>query len=112
MSCCTTTVSNSVRNNAPVGHASRQGALWQCLQTSLIISHPQQRRQLIGLDGGAVAEQEEVSDAVAISNWSRSSWAITKVPAIDCMSPPADGVQIGTSSAGRRSDLHYRPKVL
>jgi hypothetical protein len=38
MSCCTTTVSNSVRNNAPVGQASRQAALAQCLQTSLIIN--------------------------------------------------------------------------
>src|SRR3954452_14427665 len=38
MSCCTTTVSNSVRNSAPVGQASRHGAGEQCLQTSLIIS--------------------------------------------------------------------------
>ena len=40
MSCCTTTVSNSVLNSAPVGHASRHGALWQCLHTSLSISQP------------------------------------------------------------------------
>src|SRR3954453_9285177 len=40
MSCWTTTVSNSVLNSAPVGQASRQGALWQCLQTSLSISQP------------------------------------------------------------------------
>ena len=33
-----TTVSNSVRMMAPVGQTSRQGALTQCLQTSLIIS--------------------------------------------------------------------------
>ena len=38
MSCCTTTVSNSVRKIAPVGQASRQGAGLQCLQTSDIIS--------------------------------------------------------------------------
>src|SRR5436305_11979028 len=33
-SCCTTTVSNSVRNSAPVGHTSRQAAWVQCLHTS------------------------------------------------------------------------------
>ena len=33
-----TTVSNSVRMIAPVGQTSRQGALTQCLQTSLIMS--------------------------------------------------------------------------
>jgi hypothetical protein len=31
---------NSVLNSAPVGQASRQGAVWQCLHTSLIISEP------------------------------------------------------------------------
>src|SRR5689334_3378743 len=34
MSCCTTTVPNSVRNSAPVGHTSRHAACVQCLQTS------------------------------------------------------------------------------
>src|SRR4051795_8329506 len=34
MSSCTTTVPNSVRNSAPVGHTSRQAAWVQCLQTS------------------------------------------------------------------------------
>src|SRR3712207_4790897 len=38
MSCCTTTVPNSVRNSAPVGQASRQPACVQCLQTSDDIS--------------------------------------------------------------------------
>src|SRR5689334_4226267 len=38
MSSCTTTVPNSVRTNAPVGHTSRQAACVQCLQTSLDIS--------------------------------------------------------------------------
>src|SRR2546421_830206 len=38
MSSCTTTVPNSVRNSAPVGHTSRQAALVQCLHTSLDIS--------------------------------------------------------------------------
>ena len=33
-----TTVSNSVRMIAPVGHTSRQAAWTQCLHTSLIIS--------------------------------------------------------------------------
>src|SRR3954447_3051778 len=33
-SSCTTTVPNSVRNSAPVGHTSRQGAVVQCLHTS------------------------------------------------------------------------------
>jgi len=32
-----TTVSNSVRTIAPVGHTSRQPAFTQCLQTSLIM---------------------------------------------------------------------------
>src|SRR5260370_36242181 len=32
------TVSNSVRRIAPVGHTSRHGASWQCLQTSDIMS--------------------------------------------------------------------------
>src|SRR5436309_1116666 len=36
---CTTTVPNSVRNSAPVGHTSRQAAWVQCLQTSEDISH-------------------------------------------------------------------------
>src|SRR3954469_13363044 len=34
MSSCTTTVPNSVRNSAPVGHTSRQAAWVQCLHTS------------------------------------------------------------------------------
>src|SRR2546423_11291310 len=34
MSDCTTTVSNSVRNSAPVGQTSRQPACVQCLHTS------------------------------------------------------------------------------
>src|SRR5215510_10550151 len=34
----TTTVPNSVRNSAPVGHTSRQAAWVQCLQTSDDIS--------------------------------------------------------------------------
>src|SRR5258707_2936912 len=38
-SCCTTTVPNSVRNSAPVGHTSRHAASVQCLQTSEDISH-------------------------------------------------------------------------
>src|SRR4029450_471878 len=39
MSCCTTTVPNSVRNSAPVGQTSRQAACVQCLHTSDDISH-------------------------------------------------------------------------
>ena len=38
MSSCTTTVPNSVRNSAPVGHTSRQAACVQCLHTSEAIS--------------------------------------------------------------------------
>src|SRR6201986_4041360 len=38
MSDCTTTVPNSVRNNAPVGQTSRHAACVQCLQTSELIS--------------------------------------------------------------------------
>ena len=34
MSSCTTTVPNSVRKSAPVGHTSRHAAWVQCLQTS------------------------------------------------------------------------------
>src|SRR5690242_18695546 len=45
MSSCTTTVLNSVRNSAPVGHTSRQAAWVQCLQTLDIIS---QRKSLRG----------------------------------------------------------------
>src|SRR3954451_13981742 len=37
-SSCTTTVPNSVRNSAPVGHTSRQAARVQCLYTSELIS--------------------------------------------------------------------------
>ena len=37
-SSCTTTVPNSVRISAPVGHTSRQAASVQCLHTSLDIS--------------------------------------------------------------------------
>src|SRR3954466_5073224 len=39
MSSCTTTVPNSVRNNDPVGHTSRQAAEVQCLHTSDDMSH-------------------------------------------------------------------------
>src|SRR6187551_1130147 len=39
MSSCTTTVPNSVRKSAPVGHTSRQAACVQCLQTSDDMSH-------------------------------------------------------------------------
>src|SRR5947208_7644444 len=38
MSCCTTTVPNSVRNNEPVGQTSRHAACVQCLHTSLDMS--------------------------------------------------------------------------
>src|ERR1700749_3457170 len=38
ISSCTTTVPNSVRNSAPVGHTSRQAARVQCLQTSELIN--------------------------------------------------------------------------
>src|SRR5882757_5149354 len=38
MSCCTTTVPNSVRNSAPVGQTSRHPAWVQCLHTSELIS--------------------------------------------------------------------------
>src|SRR6267143_7021381 len=34
MSCCTTTVPNSVRKSAPVGQTSRHAACVQCLHTS------------------------------------------------------------------------------
>src|SRR3954449_3776876 len=37
-SSCTTTVPNSVRNSAPVGHTSRQAAEVQCLHTSEAMS--------------------------------------------------------------------------
>src|SRR5258708_11008319 len=39
MSSWTTTVPNSVRISAPVGHTSRQAASVQCLHTLLAISH-------------------------------------------------------------------------
>ena len=39
MSCCTTTVPNSARNNAPVGHTSRHFACVRCLHISELISH-------------------------------------------------------------------------
>src|SRR5829696_8144121 len=45
MSSCTTTVPNSVRNSAPVGHTSRQAACVQCLHTLDIIS---QRKSVRG----------------------------------------------------------------
>src|SRR3954449_10337082 len=38
MSCCTTTVPNSVRKREPVGQTSRHAACVQCLQTSDSIS--------------------------------------------------------------------------
>src|SRR5579884_2226173 len=38
MSCCTTTVPNSVRKREPVGQTSRQAACVQCLHTSDSIS--------------------------------------------------------------------------
>src|SRR5215510_12840393 len=42
-----TTVSNSVRMIAPVGHTSMQPAFTQCLQTSLIMSQRPCRRELL-----------------------------------------------------------------
>src|SRR4051812_47129917 len=39
MSCCTTTVPNSVRNSEPVGQTSRQAAEVHCLHTSDDMSH-------------------------------------------------------------------------
>src|SRR3954463_4605811 len=38
MSCCTTTVPNSVRKSAPVGQTSRHAECVQCLHTSEAIS--------------------------------------------------------------------------
>src|SRR5919109_1304510 len=52
-SSCTTTVPNSVRNSAPVGHTSRQAARVQCLHTSELMSHrkaPSQALQPIQID--------------------------------------------------------------
>src|SRR3984957_15985104 len=49
-SACTTTVPNSVRNSAPVGHTSRHPAWVQCLHTSDDIS---QRNS--GVSGGVVS---------------------------------------------------------
>src|SRR4051794_4942823 len=51
MSCCTTTVSNSVRSSEPVGQTSRQAAWVQCLHTSDIISHC--RSPPVPVPGGA-----------------------------------------------------------
>src|SRR5690625_4210886 len=48
----TTTVPNSVRNKAPVGHTSKQPALVQCLQTSEDIS---QRK--VSVSGGVVSAE-------------------------------------------------------
>src|SRR4051795_4459374 len=44
MSCCTTTVPNSVRKSEPVGQTSRQAACVQCLHTSDSMS---QRRPVL-----------------------------------------------------------------
>src|SRR5581483_9346429 len=44
MSCCTTTVPNSVRKREPVGQTSRHAACVQCLQTSDSMS---QRRPVL-----------------------------------------------------------------
>src|SRR5436305_7247 len=48
MSGCTNTVSNSVRMIDPVGQASRQPAVWQCLHTSDIISHENFVSSMVG----------------------------------------------------------------
>src|SRR6478672_9229397 len=42
MSSCTTTVPNSVRNRAPVGHTSRQAAFVQCLHATSHALQPMQ----------------------------------------------------------------------
>src|SRR6202034_4259451 len=48
----TTTVPNSVRNSAPVGHTSRQADSVQCLHTSLAISQRTPSARL-GADGAS-----------------------------------------------------------
>ena len=53
MSSCTTTVENSVRNSAPVGHTSRHAACVQCLQTLDIISQRRSPAPPSGAFGGA-----------------------------------------------------------
>src|SRR6476620_6905460 len=62
-SSCTTTVPNSVRKSAPVGHTSRHPACVQCLQTSEDINHLKS-----AVSGGVVsasARSVAAGDAVA-----------------------------------------------
>src|SRR5829696_272402 len=61
MSCCTTTVPNSVRTSAPFGHTSRQAALVQCLQTSEDISHLTPAPSSTGFDCSMNATCRQVS---------------------------------------------------
>src|SRR5699024_6733055 len=57
----TTTVPNSVRNNAPVGHTSKQPALVQCLHTSDDISH-----RKVSVYGGVVSTAAGVSSSLPL----------------------------------------------
>src|SRR5712691_7384501 len=69
MSCCTYTVSNSVRIMAPVGHASWHGALAQCLQTSLCISQRSVLKKGRAVPGGVCAIVPlSLASAICLSN--------------------------------------------
>src|SRR5256885_3218247 len=93
MSFCTTTVSNSVRKIAPVGHASRHGALAQCLQTSLIMS---QDRKSTRLNSSHLV----ISYAVFCLKKKKETMSlptvITTVPHIDLAGPRASAVTVLT----------------
>ena len=60
-----TTVSNSVRMMAPVGHTSRQPAFTQCLQTSLIMSQRPSWRSALNCSMNFTCRQ-----------WMPSSWRV------------------------------------
>ena len=87
VSCRTTTVPNSVRNNAPVGHTSRHLACVRCLHTSELISH-----------------RKSVRDSAPVASPVRSNFGTPgRVPGRD-EPPPARGCRFcAYAQSARRS---------
>ncbi len=66
-SSCTTTVPNSVRISAPVGHTSRHAASVQCLHTSLDISQRMSPSEPVGCSMNATCRQVEAESPPVLS---------------------------------------------
>src|SRR3712207_3015757 len=88
MSGWTTTVSNSVRNKAPVGQTSRHAAVVQCLQTSEFIS------------------QRSPSSVCCSTNSTCRQWLAPSIPVLSYDRPSQEKGSLGTSFHSLQATSH------